>query len=196
MIKQVTRQDLRTMHHNIFTAIINYLLGPKCDCRFRVEYANSKFAWNVIHIQSSYFLPDCTLYFGDSLRIRIYEHQLRDWDNYYIYFDGRIKGIIDFDMDVYMYITKTFLYELIRHINSIHPYPEYYPMMHRNTDGYVDGGAVKGFDNPPDYFSEYCNTHEGLLLYQYTYDDVALLQYVISCMKSKAFRRSRGDYHT
>ena len=192
----VTRKDLRMINYDIFTSVISYLLGPKYNGKFEVKCSNSSTEWNVIRILTGYGLPYCNLYFGDSIRIGVYQKEFikPKFEKYYTYFNGHIDGSMHFDVDMYTYITKTFLCELIRHIVSVKLIPEYYSNMHWNEDGYIDGGLVKGFDNPPDYFSSYCKTHESLLLYEYSYDDVKLLQYVISCMKSKAFKRSRGDY--
>ena len=192
----VTRKDLRMINYDIFTSVISYLLGPKYNGKFEVECSNSSTEWNVIRILTGYGLPYCNLYFGDSIRIGVYQKEFikPKFEKYYTYFNGHIDGSMHFDVDMYTYITKTFLCEFIRHVVSVKLMSEYYPKMHWNEAGYIDGGLVKGFDNPPDYFSSYCKTHESLLLYEYSYDDVKLLQYVISCMKSKAFKRSRGDY--
>lgn len=120
----VTRKDLRMINYDIFTSVISYLLGPKYNGKFEVKCSNSSTEWNVIRILTGYGLPYCNLYFGDSIQIGVYQKEFikPKFDKYYTYFNGHIDGSMHFDVDMYTYITKTFLYEFIPdYVKAVYP---------------------------------------------------------------------------
>lgn len=191
----MTKKDLREVNHQIYLFVCHYLLGNKHKGNYIIDSSYKGTRARVIRVCGGWNLPTCYIYFDYDIRIGILWHNQfnRDFDEFYTYYGDNVTYPLSIDIDDYIYVTKNFLYELIRHVMSVKWLPESYPNMHRNENGYIDGGATAGFQNCSVKFQSYCDTHEHLLRYHYSYEDRDLIEYVTSVMKSKAFKRSRGD---
>lgn len=175
----------REINAKIFQNVVRYVTGPKLTCDYAIDCLHKDTYSNVIRVRRGYEMPKCDIYFDYRIRISVsycrknkfYDLQSRDFQ----------LPTDDFTDD-YVYDVSQFLREFIRHVNKIEDYPGYHLLSSNVTSvgGYVD--------SCPDILKSVIHSHISLLFFEYSVDDMEAIRYITDVMRSKAFRRSRGDY--
>lgn len=175
----------------VFTNMIHYVTGNKFDSKYIIDCSFSTSKCCKIICPNGYGLPRLTLYFGRDISIGLNWRTVFDEHTKLYYPFNHHEECVPSDIDDYIRIVTSFLREYVRHVCSMVGRAEGWPEM-KNEDGYFVGGVVKGADDCPGELIEALNMQESITKYQWT--DECDLMYMINLFKSKAFKRSRGDY--
>lgn len=81
--------------------------------------------------------------------------------------------------------------EIIKHASLMQNMPESWPDM-QYENGFIIGGHVGGVYDCPEELKKVVFTQENII--EHEWNDSEDLEYMIDLFRSKAFKRSRGDY--
>ena len=188
--KRQRRKAIFDANNEIYKNIVSYLTGPKWNgTKYQIGDLMSKSsAFGIIKVDTGYLGCKCSIYFGRNIHLYIT----------YRYHDGYEKHIdydyfactteyddLPEDMDDYIYRAKTFLKELLRHITCLDGYEIPTSTHIESYEECVDVEKPDGFSVPFGIIR--------LITYEFYYTDTETIDYMIAVMKSKKFKRYRGD---
>ena len=182
------RKSWREINREIYRNVVLYLIGPKFEVGYVIDASRSSSRNDAIRIPGDYNRYGLTLYFG-------FRISLSAFGAYYILQDDDMEAPDGNDRYEYIRIVTAFLREYIRHVTRLQKYCMSYPRMHADSQGYFIGGAT-GIDASgcPEVFAGDIACHELLARHKYDFRNLDDVTYITGVMRSKQFRRSRGDY--
>lgn len=187
--KRQRRKAIFDANNEIYRNIVSYLTGPKWNgTKYQIGDLMSKSrAFGIIKIDTGYLGCRCSIYFSRNIHLYITYRHHSGYEEHidYDYFSCNAEyDDLPEDMDDYVYRTKTFLKELLRHMTCLDGYEISFTPI-ESYDECVDVVKPEGFDVP------FGIIH--LLMYKFHYTETETIDYMIAVMKSKAFKRYRGD---
>lgn len=188
-MKKQSLKAIKDANYEIYKGLVMYLIGPKWNgTKYQINDICSKSrAFGIIKVDSGYIGCKCSIYFDKDIRIFInYRHHSgAEYEvKYHFYECGSDYTGLPEDMDAYTSRSKVFLRELLRHVCCV----DGMSAGRIELDSYqecVDLQVPENFAVPFGIW--------GLLSYEYHWNETDLLDYMTSVMKSKKFKRYRGD---
>lgn len=189
--KAARRKIAREANYKIYRKLIDYLTGPKwSQTKYQInDIRSTTNAFGIIKIDTGFVGYEICIYFYVS-SIHIYMKRkthagcIEKIDYTYFDFDKDYSDLPD-DTEDYIFRTKTFLQELLRHAVYTDDYG--YVYSDANISTYED--CVKPM---PENFDVPFGTMNALM-YEYNGRDINTIDYMIRVFKSKQFKRYRGD---
>lgn len=188
--KRQRRESILNANNEIYKSIVNYLIGPKWNgTKYQIcDLDSCSKAFGIIKIMTGYPGCRCSIYFGKNIHLYIvYTNGYGDCKRIdYDYFDCNSEyDDLPEDMYEYIYRSKTFLRELLRHISCIR---ERHISLSTHVSSYDECVTIA----KPEHFDVPFGVIE-LLMYEFTYTDKETIDYMIAVFKSKKFKRYRCD---
>lgn len=173
--------DGQLVNSKIFQNVVNYVIGPKFTGQYAIDCLHEGTGSNVIRIYRGYDPSHCNIYFDHRIRISV-SHARRN--AFYVFQSNDLSLPDDSEIEDYIYDVSRFLREFIRHVDKIQycSFEQYFK--------YLD--VI--FDDCPDAWKYKVHSHGSLLFFEYSARDMDFIRCITEIMRSKAFRRSRGDY--
>lgn len=189
--KTKCRKIAKEANYNIYRKLIDYLSGPKWTDKYQIGDIKSKSsAFGIIKIDTGYVGYEICIYFYIT-NIHVYitrkthDSYIHKIDYVYVDFEKDFSNMPD-DMEDYIFRTKTFLQELLRHATYTDDYGYVYTNSSMNS--YEDCIHIP----VPANFHVPFGTMNALM-YEYSNNDTETIDYMIKVFKSKNFKRYRGD---
>lgn len=187
--KKQRKREILDANYSIYKSLIEYLIGPKWNgISYQINDVMSKSrAFGIIKIDNGYMGCKCSIYFSTDIRLFI---QYRDWhcneynSNYTYFVPDKDFLVLQDKIDEYTHRSIVFLRELLRHMS----YMDGHTYCLSNLESYEE--CVQ--QQPPDDF-DILFGEVPLALYEYNWENTEIIDYVIAIMKSKKFKRYRGD---
>lgn len=187
--KKQRREQIINANNEIYKNVANYLMGPKWrGGKYQIGDLKTKSrVFGIIKVGTGCMGGKCSIYFDVDIRIYIkYKyHSGRETNIAYDYFrSDKDYTVLPEDIDDYTFRAKRFLKELLRHISCLDGFE--YGMT--NVDSYeqcVNIPKPENFNIPFGMVN--------LLKYEYNWENTEAVDYMIAVMKSKKFKRYRGD---
>ena len=189
-LRKQRREAILSANNEIYANIGRYLMGPKwTGAKYQVgDICSKSRSFGIIKVNSGYLGCKCSIYFDRDIRVFImYRHHSgfeREVNYHYFKCDSDYMNLPE-DMDDYVFRAKTFLKELLRHVSYLNGFDYSIPFYVNDYSECVDIPKPENFDVP---FGK-----SGLALYEYNSCNPEIVDYMIQVMKSKKFKRYRGD---
>ena len=188
--KRQRRKAIFDANNEIYKNIVSYLTGPKWNgTKYQIGDLMSKSsAFGIIKVDTGYLGCRCSIYFNRNIHLYITYRHHGGYEEHidYDYFSCNTEyDDLPEDMDDYIYRAKTFLKELLRHLTCLDGYEISTSTHITSYDECVDIAKPENFSVPFGIIR--------LLTYEFYYTETETIDYMIAVLKSKKFKRYRGD---
>lgn len=183
--KTAIRKQWREINSRIWRNILLFIIGPKFDNKYVIDCSHKTSHSDIIRVLSEYGKPQVTLYFDYRIRMSVSWVEMVCEPATSRFYDLQAETCelpTSDTVDEYIKRVTDFLREYILHI-----------IRFRND---VDPRQYKvaNIDECPDCIKGDVLLYNAIVLHEYSVEEMDSLLYLTKLMKSKAFRRYRGDY--